>query len=98
MEHPKESGQHEPEGGFYTPVGSRRSFFQWVTGAIAGVIGLGLAVPLAGYFISPALIRQKKSWVSVGKVEDLPVGTPKARDYIMRVKDGRKETKAIKAI
>jgi len=98
MDDPTQSDQHEPEGGFYTPVGSRRSFFQWVTGGIAVVIGLGLAVPLAAYFISPALIRRKKSWVSVGKVEDLPVGTPKALDYSMTVKDGWMETKAVKAV
>ena len=64
MEHPTESDQHESEGGFYTLVGSRRSFFQWVTGGIPGVIGLGLAVPLAGYFISPALIRRKVVGIS----------------------------------
>ncbi len=98
METPSQSDQHEPSGGFYTPIGSRRSFFQWVTGAIAGVIGLGLAVPLAAYFISPALTRRKQSWASVGKIEDLPIGEPKTLDYTMRVKDGWMETKAIKAI
>ncbi len=69
-----------------------------MTGGIAGVIGLGLAVPLAAYFISPAFVRRKKSWVSVGKVEDLPVGTPKALDYSMTIKDGWMETKAVKAV
>jgi len=98
MNIPNPSDQHEPPEGFSTPVGSRRSFFQWVTGAIAGVIGLSLAVPLAAYFISPALTRRKQSWVSMGKVDDLPVGVPTTLDYGMTIKDGWMETKAIKAV
>ena len=27
-------------------IGSRRRFFEWVTGAAAGIIGLSLAIPL----------------------------------------------------
>lgn len=27
--------------GFHTPVGSRRTFFRWVTAGIAGLIGTG---------------------------------------------------------
>ena len=88
----------EGGGGFSTPVGTRRSFFQWVTGGIATIIGLGLAFPLAAYFVSPALNRRTGSWVPVGKVEDLPVGTPKVLDYNITVKDGWLETKAVKAI
>ncbi len=98
METPKQSDQHDPGGGVYTPVGSRRSFFQWVIGGAACIIGLGLAVPLAAYFVSPALTRRKKSWVSVGKINDLPVGTPQSLDYAMKIKDGWMETKAIKAV
>ena len=49
METPKQSDQHDPGGGVYTPVGSRRSFFQWVIGGTACIIGLGLAVPLADH-------------------------------------------------
>lgn len=98
METSNQSDQHEPDGGFYTPVGSRRSFFSWVSGAIAGVIGLGLAVPLAAYFVSPAFVRHKQSWVSVGNVDDLPVGTPTTLDYSMSIKDGWMETKSIKAV
>jgi len=38
-----QSDSHETGGGFYTPVGTRRNFFRYVTGGIAAVIGLGLA-------------------------------------------------------
>jgi menaquinol-cytochrome c reductase iron-sulfur subunit len=92
--HPKD--KNTP--GFYTPVGSRRSFFRWVTGAVSTLIGLGLAIPLVGYVISPALKRREKEWVEVGAVDDLVPGQPKALDYIKTVRDGWMETKAHKAV
>lgn len=95
---PERSGPNEPGVEVYTPTGTRRNFFRYVTGAIAACIGLGLAFPLAAYFISPALTRRKPSWVSVGKVDDLPVGKPQALDHPMTVKDGWMESKAVKAL
>ena len=60
---------HEGEGaGLSTPVGSRRTFFHWVTLAAAGFVGMGLAIPLLGSLISPALSRRKRDWVDVGGV------------------------------
>ena len=86
------------DGGFYTPVGTRRTFFSWVITAASTVIGLGLAVPLLGYVISPALKRKELRWMRVGKVDDLPLEQPKDLQYAMTVKDGWRETKAIKAV
>jgi cytochrome c1 len=81
MNDPTQSDQHEPEGGFYTPVGSRRSFFQWVTGGIAGIIGLGLAVPF----------RDPKS-VSPGSfMPKFPLTDPELNDltnYVLTLKSG----------
>src|SRR5215831_15982142 len=51
MSYPDQQPSHT--SGFYTPVGTRRRFFQWVTRAAAGFIGLALAVPIIGYVISP---------------------------------------------
>ncbi len=84
--------------GFFTPVGSRRTFFAWVTAAAAAVIGLCLAVPLVGYFVSPALKRRESSWVDVGGLDELPVGEPKQLDYVATVRDGWMETKVHKAV
>ena len=84
--------------GFYTPVGSRRSFFRWVTTAAAALVGLGLAVPLVGYVISPALKRRKQDWVEVGHVGGLPVGEPKQLDHVATITDGWMQTKLHRAV
>ena len=92
------SPQAEGGTGFHTPVGSRRRFFNWVTTGIAGLIGMGLAVPLLGYLISPALKRRERSWVDVSAVGDVPVGEPKQLDYMMAVQDGYLATRSQKAV
>lgn len=86
------------EPGFYTPVGSRRKFFRWVTGAAAAVVAAGLAIPLIGYILSPALKRREQSWVDVGVVADLTVGEPKQLDYMQALQDGWLTTKLHKAV
>lgn len=84
--------------GCYTPVGSRRTFFLWVIGAASAVIGLGLAIPLAGYVISPALKRREQSWVEVGVLEELIEGEPRQLEYRQTVSDGWMTTMAHKAV
>jgi menaquinol-cytochrome c reductase iron-sulfur subunit len=91
------TSSHKPHG-LSTPVGTRRTFFQWVTRAAAGLIGLSLAVPLVGYVISPALKRREKPWVEVGGVNDLRPGEPKQLDYVVTVQDGYLETTIHKAV
>jgi menaquinol-cytochrome c reductase iron-sulfur subunit len=92
-----DQGAAEP-GGFYTPVGTRRRFFQWVTRAAAGLIGLGLAVPLIGYVVSPALKRRAQPWVEVGTEDELSVNEPKQLEYVATVQDGYLETEMHKAV
>ena len=84
--------------GVYTPVGTRRKFFQWVTRAAAGLIGLSLAVPLVGYIISPALKRREKPWVEIGGTEELAADEPKQLEYVATVRDGYLEAKIHKAV
>ncbi|MEQ1846754.1 MAG: ubiquinol-cytochrome c reductase iron-sulfur subunit [Nitrospira sp.] len=86
------------EGGVHPPVGSRRTFFGWVTKVAAGLIGLGLAIPLAGYVISPALKRRAQSWVEIGQVDTLPEGEPTQLEYVTIVRDGYLEAKTQKAV
>ena len=84
--------------GFSLPIGTRRSLFRWVTAAAASLIGAGLAIPLIGYVISPALKRRVSSWVDVGSVDDLKVGAPTQLDYVATVRDGWMETRVQKAV
>ena len=95
MSKPQESGE---EGGALTPVGTRRTFFGWVTKVAAGLIGFGLAIPLAGYVISPALKRRERSWVDVGGVGDVPVGEPKQLDHVTTLQDGYQQSRSQKAV
>jgi menaquinol-cytochrome c reductase iron-sulfur subunit len=88
----------ELQGGLSTPVGTRRSFFAWVTRLASAVIGLGLAVPLIGYFVSPALTRRERPWVDVGGAEELVAGEPKQLDHVMTIRDGWAESKSHKAV
>jgi len=95
---PYEHRRDADTGAILTPEGSRRRFFQWVTRAAAGVIGLGLAVPLVGYLISPALKRRENTWVDIGSVNEVPVGEPAQLEYIATIRDGYVETKTHKAV
>jgi menaquinol-cytochrome c reductase iron-sulfur subunit len=93
----EQPGTYE-EGEVHTPIGSRRRFFGWVTRAAAGLIGLGLAIPLAGYVISPALRRRAQSWVEVGRLDKLSEGEPAQLEYVTIVRDGYIEAKSQKAV
>ena len=75
---PSEKSDRISPGAIFTPEGSRRRFFQWVTSGVMGVIGFALAVPLIGYVVSPTLKRREKTWVDVGDVNEVPVGEPDA--------------------
>ncbi len=86
------------ESGVSTPVGTRRSFFTRVTTLIASFIGLSMAIPMVGYVVAPAFKRNKKEWVPVSSIDELPVGEPKSLDYTVAVKDGWHETKSTKGI
>ena len=78
--------------------GSRRSFFGWVITAIAGFIGLGLGVPLAGYVIAPALKRREILWAEVGPTGSLRLGEPEELEYASTVKDGWRTVTAKKGV
>ena len=84
--------------GLSTPVGSRRTFFHWVTVAAAAVVGVGLAVPLLGSLISPAFMRRRRVWVDVGPVDELPAGRPTQLDHVTTVRDGWLEATSHKAV
>jgi len=95
---PDEHKSHTGPETVFTPEGSRRRFFQWVTKGVMGVIGFSLGIPLIAYVVSPALKRREKTWVDVGSVNEVPVGEPAQLEYIATIRDGYVETKTHKAI
>ena len=77
---------------------TRRTLFAWIIGIASGLIGLGLAIPLAGYVISPALKRREASWVEIGPTDGLQTGEPVEFEYTSTVKDGWRTLTAKKAV
>lgn len=67
---------------------SRRGFLETVTTIIAGVIGLSLIIPLAGYAILPALRKREKEWVDLGPVEKIRLGEPQQVEFLATRMDG----------
>lgn len=56
---------------------SRREFITLVTATVGTGIGAAIGLPAIGFLISPALrAGGKDAWVSIGLLEDMPVGEP----------------------
>jgi menaquinol-cytochrome c reductase iron-sulfur subunit len=86
----REALEQPPEG--------RRGFFRRMTAFAVSIIGLGLAVPLAGYVVSPALTRREGQWTDIGPVDRLPVGEPTQLEYVTTARDGYMESRVRKAV
>jgi menaquinol-cytochrome c reductase iron-sulfur subunit len=56
---------------------SRRDFMKATTTFVGGLVGVLLGLPVIAYLIDPALRESaKETWIPVGKLEDIPMGTP----------------------
>lgn len=56
---------------------SRRNFIKGVTAVVGGLITTVIGVPTIAYLIDPALRESaKEAWIPVGKLLDMPIGTP----------------------
>ena len=64
----------------------RRAFIK--TAALAGGAAVVTGVPLASYFIAPALKKGTGKWVDFGDVEDLEPGSVEMLSYEFLHKDG----------
>jgi menaquinol-cytochrome c reductase iron-sulfur subunit len=54
---------------------SRRDFILATTGVVGGIIGAVIGIPAIAYLIAPALREDKAGApVTIGKLEDIPVG------------------------
>jgi menaquinol-cytochrome c reductase iron-sulfur subunit len=75
---------------------SRRKFFAGGIKAIAGLFALVLGVPLAGFFVSPALKKDEHDWVEISDTPRLKDGEPARITYHYARKDGWKIAEASK--
>ncbi len=64
----------------------RRSFVK--TAALIGGSAVVTGVPLASYFIAPALSKGTGKWVDFGPIEDLEPGSIAMLSYEFLIKDG----------
>lgn len=90
-----------PEGGRQQVAGpseGRRTFFRRMTALAMSIVGLGLAVPLVGYVVSPALKRKEGQWTDIGAVDGLPVAEPAQLEYVTTARDGYMESRVRKAV
>ncbi len=65
---------------------NRRAFIK--TAALAGGAAVVTGVPLASYFIAPALKKGSSKWVNFGDIKDLDSGSVAMLSYEFLVKDG----------
>ncbi len=77
---------------------TRRRFLGRAIGAVAGMIGLGLAIPLLGFAILPTLRRREESWSEVGPVDRLEVDRPKEFEIVRSLSSGWMKTNSIRSI
>ena len=77
---------------------TRRDFFGKMIGSIAGLIGLGLAIPIFGYTILPALRKPEESWSEAGPVDQLEINRPKELEIIRSLSSGWMKTSTAQSI
>ncbi len=67
---------------------TRRQFIVAGTGAGMGFITLLLSIPAIGFVLSPLFSRQREAWITVGPIDDIPMGKPTARIVSMPIGEG----------
>src|SRR3970040_343525 len=56
---------------------SRRDFIKGAAAIVGGMITAVLGIPTVAYLIDPALRESaKEAWIPVGKLGDMPIGSP----------------------
>ena len=75
---------------------SRRNLLRYALGAIGGLIGSAVGIPVIGYFTAPARAeRHQEPWQALGAASEFPLRTPQPAQFEHRLKDGW-EAKVVK--
>jgi len=70
-----------------TQEAGRRRFLALASGALGGLMGLALGIPIVGTIVGPSFQRARSRWARAGSVAALPVGHPVSLRYADREKD-----------
>lgn len=77
---------------------TRRVFFGRAIAAIAGLIGLGLGIPLLGYAVLPTLRKREEPWSEVGPLDLLQVDHPKELEVVRSLSSGWMRSDSMQSI
>jgi menaquinol-cytochrome c reductase iron-sulfur subunit len=75
---------------------SRRRFFVNGIKVVAGLFGLGLGIPLVGFFIAPALKKEQHDWIAIADLNQLNIDEPARVTYQYTRRDGWKTSETRK--
>lgn len=67
---------------------SRRNFFVNSLKAVIAFLGVGVAVPMMGFSISPVLRKDEEEWIAVTDISKVKKGEPSKITYKHNRKDG----------
>jgi Rieske Fe-S protein len=60
---------------------TRRAFLFKLSVALNAAVGAVLAVPLVGYLLGPAMKKDTGAWLSIGGINDFPIGETRLADF-----------------
>ncbi len=80
-ESPSSGKGYKAPGGEYVAAASERDMTrrQWLARffwAATALVGVGMSLPVVGYFLGPILKAGRPTDVKLGKVDDFPIGVP----------------------
>jgi menaquinol-cytochrome c reductase iron-sulfur subunit len=92
LKHPGESGNDDLTPEAKLAAHSRRTFLFKLSVLLNTAVGTVLAVPLVGYLLGPTMTKNNGSWITIGSVDDFPVGETRLVDFespVSRLGDGQ---------
>lgn len=72
---------------------NRRDFVKVILTFLGTIMGVIIGLPAIGFLISPATeTRQTEAWISLGPLENYPIGIPTLFSFTRTVKNGWEKT------
>lgn len=76
---------------------SRRDFVKLVSGFFGSIMGAGIAIPIIGYVLDPAVKASggKDQWIEVGLADDFEIGKPVPFNFSRTQVNGWERTSSV---